>query len=168
MKHSGICLASAIAAIGILLSAQLADARIIKAKLPSAQNSAVDSRSHETSNNAVLQNDTSLNWKNIEKKIKFYGFDKTASATAESFFIVNDLDSILNGVEVEITYFDMKGRQLHRRICEVECMVAPHETMRIDIKSWDTQKSFYYHRSAKPKRQATPFEVNIKLLKAEL
>ncbi|MDE6785936.1 MAG: hypothetical protein K2J46_02710, partial [Muribaculaceae bacterium] len=68
------------------------------------------------------------------------------------------------GMEIEITYFDMQGRQLHKRTVPLSVNVPPHETIRTDIKSWDTQKSFYYHKSAKPKRQATPFNVKLRLL----
>lgn len=95
--------------------------------------------------------------------IRFYGFDKTVGSSMESFFISNGLDSQISDIEITITYFDMKGRQLHKRNAALNCEIPPHETMRTDIKSWDTQKSFYFFQSAKPKRQATPFSVKIDL-----
>lgn len=102
-------------------------------------------------------------WDEISKKIRFYGFDKTTNSNVESFFITNSNGSTLRAVGVDIVYFDMKGRQLHRRYVDLKCNVAPSETMRHDIKSWDTQKSFYFHKSAKPRRQSTPFDVKIEL-----
>ncbi|MDE5794904.1 MAG: hypothetical protein K2I08_09315, partial [Muribaculaceae bacterium] len=100
----------------------------------------------------------------ILPSIRFYGFDKTVTSSMESFFISNALDSAITGMEIEITYFDMQGRQLHNRTVPLSGNVRDHETIRTDIKSWDTQKSFYYHKSAKPKRQATPFNVKLRLL----
>lgn len=104
----------------------------------------------------------------IRPAVRFYGFDKTVTSNMESFFISNSLDSTLNGLEVRITYTDLKGRQLNKRDVRLDCEVPPHETIRTDIKSWDTQKSFYFHRSVQPKRQATPFDVRIELLSVTL
>lgn len=100
--------------------------------------------------------------------IRFYGFDKTVSSNLESFFISNNLDSEIQEIEIEITYFDMKGRQLHKRNVSIDTKIPPHETVRTDIKSWDTQKSFYFHQSAKPRRQATPFDVKLRLLSLKM
>lgn len=100
----------------------------------------------------------------IKPAVRFYGFDKTITSNNESFFISNGLDRPIRTMEVNITYTDMKGRQLHRRNVQIESYLEPGETKRYDIKSWDTQKSFYFHQSVKPKRQATPFSVKIELL----
>lgn len=113
----------------------------------------------------VFTPDSIDEWLRISEKIRFYGFDKNAGSGIESFFISNSSDSTLKAIGIDILYFDMKGRQLHRRRLDIKCDVAPGETMRHDIKSWDTQKSFYYHRSAKPRRQSTPFDVKIELKK---
>ena len=99
----------------------------------------------------------------IRPAVRFYGFDKTITSTQESFFISNGLDNTIKNLELVITYTDMKGRQLHKRTVSLECEIPSGETKRADIKSWDTQKSFYYHKSLKPKRQATPFDVRIQL-----
>lgn len=104
----------------------------------------------------------------VNPAIRFYGFDKTATGTQESFFVSNGLDRPISEMELQITYLDMKGRQLHRRNVRLECDIPGGETKRIDIKSWDSQKSFYYHKSIKPKRQATPFRVRIELISATL
>lgn len=104
----------------------------------------------------------------VRPAIRFYGFDKTINSTNESFFISNGLKGPLTGMDVQITYYDMKGRQLHKRNVRIDTAIPAGETIRTDIKSWDSQKSFYFHKSAKPRRQATPFDVKIELLSVSL
>ncbi len=104
----------------------------------------------------------------IRPAIRFYGFDKTIASTMESFFISNGLNEDIKGIEIQITYFDMQGRQLHKRNVNIVCDIPAGETKRTDTKSWDTQKSFYFHQSVKPKRQATPFNVKLDLLSLTL
>ncbi len=96
--------------------------------------------------------------------IRFYGFDKTITSNLESFFISNGLNREISKMEIAITYFDMKGRQLHKRTVTLDCDLPAGQTKRYDVRSWDTQRSFYFHQSVKPKRQATPFNVKIDLL----
>ncbi len=100
--------------------------------------------------------------------IRFYGFDKTVGSNVESFFISSALDKEISGMEIQITYYDMHGRQLHKRLIPLSVKIPPQETIRTDTKSWDTQKSFYFYQSVKPKRQATPFSVKIDLLSLPL
>lgn len=99
----------------------------------------------------------------IASKIRFYGFDKTVSSTLESFFIVNGLEDKISALDIDIMYLDSEGRMLHNRSVTLECDLPAGETRRYDIKSWDTQKSFYFHQSVKPRRQATPFYVKMEL-----
>ena len=111
----------------------------------------------------IEENDSTFNFDEIREKIRFYGFDKTVTSQKESFFISNRLDRQAAAFEIEITYFDMQHRQLHQRLVQVECEIPPGETRRVDVKSWDTQKAFYFHQSAAPRRQATPFDVRLRL-----
>ena len=119
---------------------------------------------HSDCRTVSLSSDSIAFCDSILPLIRFYGFDKTVTSSIESFFISNGLQDTLTGLEVEITYSDMKGRQLHKRSVHVDCDIPAGETKRIDIKSWDTQKSFYFHKSIKPKRQATPFDVTLRPL----
>ena len=116
----------------------------------------------------TAESDSILFADSILPKIRFYGFDKTVMSSVESFFISNTLDSDVKKIEVSITYYDMKGRQLHKKNAAIDCVIPAGETMRTDIKTWDTQKSFYFYQSVKPKRQATPFDVKIELLSVTL
>lgn len=92
--------------------------------------------------------------------IRFSGYDKKASADKESFFITNGSDRTLTGVSFYIVYETVDSLQLHRRWVKLDCSVAPGETEKFDIRSWDVQKSFYYHLSEAPKRRrASPYTV---------
>lgn len=143
-----------------------AGARKIRTKLPVEKKS--DGASDKDGRAITrMERDSTAGWEEMARKVRFYGFDKTAGSALESVFVVNGLDSTLRKMEIEVNYLDMKGRQLHRQTYCIDCLIPAGETKRIDYKSWDAQKSFYYHRSAKPKRQATPFDVRISLKSME-
>lgn len=160
----------AIILMTVLILIPSAQARKIKTKHTVTKYTAVSESTEKDASNLTISMDTdSVDFRSrIVPAIRFYGFDKTVTGSQESFFISNALESHVNGMEILITYFDMKGRQLHRRRVSLDCNIPSGETIRTDIKSWDTQKSFYYHRSVKPRRQATPFEVSIELLSVTL
>lgn len=143
-------------------------ARKIKSKLPI--------KVGKTENNVPISDnsqfltsvsDSSANFNDFRNKIKFYGFDKTASSSIESFFVSNQLNLTLKRITLEITYFDLQKRQLHSQSVSFDCDIPSGETRRQDIKSWDTQKAFYFFQSAKPRRQATPFSVSFNLKSVE-
>lgn len=95
---------------------------------------------------------------------KITGFDKKADATKESFFITNTTDRRLVGMDFTITYLTSGNKQLHSRHVDIDCDIPPGETRKFDIKSFDTQKSFYYHKSQAPlRKQASPFKISIQI-----
>lgn len=169
LNHKSII--AGLSLILLFLSAQdnTTYARKIKTKRPVSKSLAATKKDNaaETSR-YIYENDSTQNFGRIINHINFYGFDKTANSSVESFFISNSLDSTLTHLTIDITYLDMKGRQLHRREVDFNCDIPPGETRRQDIKSWDNQKSFYFHQSARPHRQSTPFKVTIKLKGAVL
>ncbi len=153
--------------LSILILATTVEARKIKTKhsLPKHSEKSINAERTEQTDSIISVSTDSLTFvEKILPGIRFYGFDKTVGSSLESFFIVNGLDTDIAAMEVSITYFDMKGRQLHKRNVNIEKEIPAHETVRTDIKSWDSQKSFYFHQSVKPKRQATPFSVKLDLL----
>ncbi len=147
-----------------MLSIPCAHARKIKTKhsSPKQTEKTIDASSSDSI--VSLSSDSLIFVDKIRPGIRFYGFDKIVTSTIESCFITNRLPDDIKGLEMQITYFDMQGRQLHKRNVEIKCDIPSGETKRTDFKSWDTQKSFYFHQSVKPKRQATPFSVKIDLL----
>lgn len=157
--------------IGFLFIIPSIEARKIKTKhsIPKTSGKTYLANTSEPSDSIISLTTDSLTFvEKILPSIRFYGFDKTVGSSLESFFISNNLDDEIRGMDIQITYFDMQGRQLHKRNAHIDIIIPPHETMRTDIKSWDTQKSFYFHQSTKPKRQATPFDVKIELLSLTL
>ena len=95
----------------------------------------------------------------IEGKIRFAGYDKEANSSKESFIIINESDYTLSGIRVNIDYMDMQDRMLHSREIERSCDIPAGESRRIDIPSWDTQKTYFYHLGNEPKKVATPYKV---------
>lgn len=89
------------------------------------------------------------------------GFEKTLRSRNESLFVTNRLETELVGIEIEISYFDMQSRLLHKRIIALPCSIPPGETRQLNFPTWDKQQVWYYHLSDTPRTraQATPFRV---------
>lgn len=92
-------------------------------------------------------------------QIAFSGYDKKISSSSESFFITNNTDRTLTAVTLYIEYLTPDGRQLHKRFYKLGCNIPAGETRKADIKSWDTQHSFYFVKSTPAKGKGAPFTV---------
>lgn len=92
-------------------------------------------------------------------QVVFTGFDKKQNNSKESFFIINNTDRRLTGVALYIDYRTPDGRQLNRQYLKLSCDIPAGETRKVDIKSWDTQRSFYYYKSTPSKNRGNPFDV---------
>lgn len=91
--------------------------------------------------------------------VEISGYDKPLSSHLETFFVTNNGNALITCIDITFNYFDRKNRQLHSATHTIDCRIPSGETRQLSISSWDKQKSFYYHRSAKPRRQATPYSV---------
>lgn len=96
--------------------------------------------------------------------VRFTGYDKNLNAAKESFHIVNGSILDIKSLHVKIIYKDMSGRMLHSREISIREEIPCGETRKVDIPSWDTQKTFYYYLSTRPKRIAVPYKISISLL----
>lgn len=92
--------------------------------------------------------------------LKITGYDKPLYSNKETFFATNNGTSTINAINITFNYFDRQNRQLHSVSHTIECSIPPGETRQLSVSSWDKQNSFYYYRSAKPRRQATPYMVS--------
>lgn len=91
--------------------------------------------------------------------VEISGYDKPLSSHLETFFVTNKGNNTVKAINITFNYFDRKNRQLHSVTKTIDCSIPPGQTRQISTPSWDKQKSFYYYRSAKPRRQATPYSV---------
>lgn len=94
--------------------------------------------------------------------IRFCGYEKTLRATKETLFIENLSDSTITALSLSIEYLDTNGRQIHHRSIKQPVEIPSRQTRRIDIKSWDTQKTYYYVKGERPRKSATPYDIKIK------
>lgn len=110
-----------------------------------------------------LRSDCTIQSDTIFNKITVTGYDKKSTSSKESFFIINESGEDLAGLEIEILYLTLDGRQLHKRKEKLSRTVPAGETIKMDIDGWDSQHSFHYRLSDSPKRrQSIPYEVKIK------
>lgn len=93
--------------------------------------------------------------------VVFSGFDKKRNNSRESFFIINGSAKPLAGVLIALEYRTPDGRMLHRRYVLISTLIPPHETKKVDLQSWDTQRSFYYLKSESDSSRGNPFDVTI-------
>lgn len=100
-----------------------------------------------------------------DAEIRLTGYDKPLRATRESMFVTSSLSDTIRGLRVQIDYYDMSGRRLHSREVDINAVIPPADTRNVAFKSWDTQKSFYYHLGAKPRSgSATPYRVEAHII----
>ncbi len=94
--------------------------------------------------------------------IRFYGYEKTLRATKETLFLQNNAPREAAEVRFTILYLDSAGREIHRRRIVRRVAVPSGKTVRLDLPSWDTQKTFYYSGGPRPRVSATPYSVKIR------
>lgn len=92
------------------------------------------------------------------------GYDKPLRSSRETIFVTNGSDTDVTGLEIEITYHDMDGRQLHQRVVRIDTDLPRAATRKLDFKSWDEQQSFYYaNGTQRPRRRAFPYTVTARV-----
>lgn len=100
-------------------------------------------------------------WRDL---IRFSGFDKPYNSTKETFLVTNNGPEFLGKIEIRLTYSDLEGRMLHSRTMTLNADVPPGQTRQLTVKSFDTQKSYFYHKSKSPRTGGQSFTVSIELL----
>ncbi|MDE7135114.1 MAG: FxLYD domain-containing protein [Muribaculaceae bacterium] len=94
--------------------------------------------------------------------LMIYGYDKPLQATKESLFVTNNTTHQLCEILLSITYYDTSGAQLHQAEQRIRADIPPGQTRKLEFRSWDTQRSFYYEKSRRPRSSAIPYKVTIK------
>ena len=100
----------------------------------------------------------------VSDYLTFMAYDKRTSADKETFFVDNGSTKALKSLELEITYFNTAGKQIHKRTVEISQDFPAKETRKVDIKTWDGQKSFHYVNSIPSKNGSTPYTVKFRVL----
>ena len=99
---------------------------------------------------------------NLDSIVRLSGYDKPISASRETLHISNLTDTLtITGINFEIRYIDRQGRELHRRTVDLHHTVGPHHTELATFPTWDIQRSFYYILSVRPRRQYTPYDIQL-------
>lgn len=93
--------------------------------------------------------------------VRFYGYEKTLRATRETIFVTNNTGREATEARFTIVYLDAAGREIHRRRVAKRAAIPPGKTVRLDIPSWDSQKTYYYSGGPRPRVSATPYTVAI-------
>lgn len=93
--------------------------------------------------------------------ILFSGYEKEVGSSRETLLVSNKTQTVLSGIEMQITYLDMSGRMLHSRKVTVKCSIPPSETRMVDFPTWDKQKTYFYYLGNEPRKVATPYKVEV-------
>lgn len=119
----------------------------------------------ETNNDDTAPVDTIIN---PTTQLSFSGYEKSLSSNHETIFITNHTDSTITQLIFTINYLDTSNRQIHSRHINTNQLrkntllpLPPHATQRIDLPSWDKQKSYYYINGKHPRSSATPYTITI-------
>lgn len=100
----------------------------------------------------------------VRKSLTFVGYDKKTSSAKETFFVDNSSNTSLSSLELEISYYNSSGRLIHKRKVEIKENFPAKETRKVDIPSWDTQKSYHYEKSVPSAKGSTPYTVKFKVI----
>lgn len=92
------------------------------------------------------------------------GFEKAQQSASESFFVTNHTPRTLTSITFTITYLNLRGEELHARTETVRCDIPPEMTRKVDIRSWDRQKLWYYKDSqGRHNDYCNPFDIRIRI-----
>lgn len=100
----------------------------------------------------------------IAGKLTFMAYDKKTGSSKETFFIDNGSDTSLSGLELEISYYNSSGKMIHKRKVDISQYLPAKETRKVDISSWDTQKSYHYINSVPSAKGSTVYTVRFKVI----
>lgn len=98
-----------------------------------------------------------------QHSITLRGFNKKAGDSKESFIVTNNTGHRISAIRITLRYTTLDGSMIHERGVVVPITLNPGDTQVATIKSFDTQRLFYYYAGPKPRKAATPFKVAYRL-----
>lgn len=97
-------------------------------------------------------------------EIKIAGFEKAQNSSTESFFIINNSDNYIIGINLSVEYINRKGEQLHLNTVTLDCDIPSGQTRSVQMKSWDRQHLWYYvNTQGRHNEYCNPFDVRIRI-----
>ncbi len=162
IREDKICriLSSAVLVI-VLLQPVNIDGKRTRLSLKASKTERTEARPWEEELNCETD---SLRFEMLCEDIVFTGYDKPLTSARETWIVQNNTDAAIRSMRVEITYLTPEGKLLHKREADVKSAVPAGETRMVEVKSFDSQKSFYYYKSQAPRRSATPYMVKIRIV----
>ncbi|MCH5214906.1 MAG: hypothetical protein J1E97_06895 [Muribaculaceae bacterium] len=103
-------------------------------------------------------------YQKVADKLTFMAYDKKASSDKETFFVDNGSETTISNLKLEISYFTTKGKLIHRRVVDIYQTFPGLETRKVDISSWDKQKSFHFINSVPSTKGSTAYTVKFKVI----
>ncbi len=100
--------------------------------------------------------------------ITIKGYVKRASDSRESFLITNNTGRRITRVRMLMRYSDTEGSMIHEREVSVACDLKDGETRQVSVASFDKHRAFYYYAGDKPRKRATPFVVQVRILSYDI
>lgn len=96
--------------------------------------------------------------------ITLSGYDKPLTSAYEAFLLTNRAQARAERLALTITYYDLSGRQLHERSDTLPVAVPAGETRLVKIPTWDSQRSYYYHKGKRPRTaNVTPYSIRARV-----
>lgn len=97
-------------------------------------------------------------------EVGLYGYEKAQQSVKESFFVTNHTDRTIISLAFSISYYNERGEMLHSRTETVRCDIPSAETRKIEIKTWDSQKLWYYIGShARHNDFSNPYDIRFQI-----
>lgn len=138
--------------------ALMADAKKISTKISAPKDSSSYSYKFRTYPHQKTE------YEKVNDCLTFMAYDKKAGASQETFFVDNGSEISLAGIELEISYYTTQGKLIHKRAVEISQEFPAKETRKVDIATWDKQKSYYYINSVPSTKGSTPYTVSFRVL----
>lgn len=98
-----------------------------------------------------------------DQLVRLSGYDKPLNASREVIFATNNCSDTIVGMTMTVSYYDLSDRLLHRRAYSSSVALPPGETRRLEMPTWDTNRSYYYKKSRRPRTSATPYDVAVRV-----
>lgn len=98
--------------------------------------------------------------------VAFSNYDKPLRARRETVLATNLTADTLRAVELRVRYYADGGGQIHQGVVWVPCDLPPGQTRLLEWGAWDTNGSYYYRMSRRPRASATPYDVTVRALRA--